>query len=157
MKLGKIVELLPSVSGFQVMYGIEMTEYSSKQFSFGTIISKEPLCKKTHITYMEDDYYYLRDHQNDLKQYLISAYDPKGKVQKRIPRPELEEEFLWVVIPYASKIESDSRKVAGRTDAEGIFEMFAGDTVKVSRADCALETYIVAKAGNELFLVKKNR
>ena len=156
MKLGKIVELLPSGSSFQVMYGIEMTEYSRKQFSFGAIISKEPVLKKTHVTYMSDEYY-LRGAQHDFKEYIISAYDPKGKVHKRMPRPELEEEFLWVVIPYASKIESDSRKVAGRTEAEGIFEMFAGDTVKVKRTDCALETYIVAKAGNELFLVKKNR
>lgn len=35
--------------------------------------------------------------------------------------------------------------------------MKAEDTVKVSKGDATPETYMAVQAGNELFLVKKNR
>lgn len=56
------------------------------------------------------------------------------------------------------QIETSGKKIAGRYPTEAILEMKAGDTLSVNKGGCTkTETYMVVQAGNELFLVKKNR
>ena len=150
--LGKIVELsgIKSQDGFEVIDGLEMYEDGRIDFSFGSIVSAEVHKKGTRITYIYS--YCLRKEQDLKKEYVVSTdSDPNEK-----PSSELEEDFLWVFIPYSSGIETKAKKVAGIYSTEAILEMKVGETVTVKKAD-AFETYLVVKAGNELFLVKKTR
>lgn len=151
--LGKIVELsgIPSGNGFKVIDGIELYEDGKIDLGFVSIVSRAELPKRARITYIYS--YWLKKRQGLFKEYIISTdRDINSK-----PLSELIEEYMWVIIPYSSGIESDAKKIAGRNSTEAILEMYVGDTVTVRKGECDPETYIVAKAENELFLVKKNR
>lgn len=151
--LGKIVELsvAPTGNGFEVIDGIEMYENGRKDYGFVSIVSRADLPKRARITYVYS--YLMKKRQGLFKEYIISTdRDINSK-----PHPVLIEDNIWVIIPYSSGIESNARKIAGRNHTEGIFEMHAEETVTVRKAGCDPETYVVAQAGNELFLVKKNR
>lgn len=149
MKLGKIVEIsgFNSEKGFEIIYGIDINEGGKKRYSFCTIIPTGVYMEGTRLTYIYSGY--LKEKPNV---YIVSTdSDPKQK-----PDAKLEEEFLWVIIPYSSGIESNAEKIDGSHPTEAILKMCVGETVTVRKAGTT-ETYMVAKAGNELFLVKKNR
>jgi len=67
------------------------------------------------------------------------------------------EDYLLVIIPYASDIKTTAVKIAGKYPTEAILEMHAGDTIKVCYAGVNYGTYMAVQAGNEMFLIKKNR
>ena len=64
--------------------------------------------------------------------------------------------MLFVIIPYATRIVSNSKKIAGIYSTEAILEMHEGDIVELSKG-VGFETYMAVRAGNELLLVKKTR
>ena len=154
MKLGKIVELsgIALENGFEVIDGIEMCEDGRIDLGFGSIVAVAArFSKRTRVKYMYS--YFLKSQHDLFKEYFISTEtDPN-----QLPNSDLHEEFLWVIIPYSSGIETNAKKVAGRYPTEAILKMYVGDTVEVRKAGAISETYMVTKAGNELFLVKKNR
>lgn len=152
--LGKIVELsgIALENGFEVIYGMDMYEDGRRDFGFVSIVSGACFSKsRTHLNYMYG--YSLSKEEEFFKEYIIETDTDSTK----LPNPELDEEFLWVIIPYSSGIETNAKRVAGRYPTEAILEMYVGDTVEVRKAGGTPETYMVVKAGNELFLVKKNR
>jgi len=94
------------------------------------------------------------DKQHDgFKDFLVNNLALKDGM----PEEKNIEERLWVIIPYSSTIETTAQRIAGRYPEEAILEMKVGDTVKVNKAGAVSEIYMAVQAGNELFLVKKNR
>ena len=147
-KLGKIVEISGfAEKGFEAICGIKMGEGGRKEFSFGTLIPTGVFLEGKLLTYMYSSYVEYGD-----KWYVTTDYFPDQK-----PSSVIDEEFLWVIIQYSSGIETEAKKIAGKTPTEGIFEMHVGETVTVKKAENISETYMVVQGGNELFLVKKNR
>ena len=151
--LGKIVELsgIALENGFEVIYGIDMYEDGRRDFGFASIVASASFPKRTRVSYMYG--YCLSNEQDLFKEYVIETDTNTDK----LPNSEFEEEFLWVIIPYSSGIETSAKRVAGRYLTEAILEMRVGDTVEVRKAGGTPETYMVVQGGNELFLVKKNR
>lgn len=71
---------------------------------------------------------------------------------------EDKEEYLLVIIPDAIQLKTNSKRIAGRYHDEAILEMYAGDTVEVSKSfNGKGDVYMAVKAGNEMFLIKKSR
>ena len=151
--LGKIVELsgIALKNGFEVNYGIDMYEDGRRDFGFASIVASTSFPKRTRVNYMYG--YTLSKEQDLFKEYIIETDTNTAQ----LPNSEFDEEFLWVIIPYTSGIITNAQKVAGRNPTEAILQMRVEDTVEVRKAEGVSETYMVAKAGNELFLVKKNR
>ena len=152
--LGKIVELsgIALQNGFEVIYGIDMYQDGRRDLGFVSIVSGTSFSQtRVHVNYMYS--YCLRKEQDLFKEYIIGT----DKDPTQLPNSELNEEYLWVIIPYSSGIETNAKKVAGRYPTEAVLEMRVGDTVEVRKAGGIPETYMVVQAGNELFLVKKNR
>ena len=73
------------------------------------------------------------------------------------PKEKDIEERLLVIIPHFTEFKTSCKKIAGRYPEEGIIEMKVGDTVTVNKIGAKPETYMAVQAGNEMFLVKKNR
>ena len=73
------------------------------------------------------------------------------------PEEKDVEERLLVIIPHFTEFKTKCKKIAGRYPEEGIIEMKVGDTVTVNKIGAKPETYMAVQAGNEMFLVKKNR
>lgn len=151
--LGKITELsgISSPDGFEVIYGIDVYEDGRRDLGFVSLeMGGEVFSNRTHVTYIIG--YCLDDsEQESFKKYHIGICE-----ENQIPE-EISEEYLFVIIQYSSGIETTCKRLAGRNPTEAILKMHEGDTVKVSKAGGISETYMVVKAGNELFLVKKNR
>ena len=153
MKLGKIAEIsgIALENGFEVIYGIDVYEDGKRDLGFVSLVVARSFPKRTRVTYMYS--YCLRKEQDLFKEYIIGT----DKDPTQLPNSELNEEYLWVIIPYSSGIETNAKRVAGRYPTEAVLEMRVGDTVEVRKAGGTPENYMVVKAGNELFLVKKNR
>ena len=147
--LGKIVQLLgiPLEDGFEVKYGIEADEYRKIDLKFATLSLSGPISEENYITHIW--YYWERNKSDGFIEFLIQIPD-------KIYEKDVED-FLFVIIPYSSKINTTGKKVAGRYPTEAILEMKAGDTVTVNKGGAEEETYMAVQAGNELFLIKKNR
>jgi len=148
---GKIVQLrgIELEDSFEVEYGIDF-EYGCKvDFIFANIAIAGVDPKPAHHTYVWG--YMIKSVQDGFKELVIQYAKEDMYNENDV------EEYLFVVIPYASRIETTSKKIAGRYSTEAILEMHAGDIVKVNRGGCDPETYMVVQAGNELFLVRKYR
>lgn len=144
---GRIARLLgkPLEEGFEVEYGIDYKQgnyhdFSFAEISFGNIDSS---VSKTYIC----GGYMVKEKRDGFKEIVIFNGDL---------RADENENMLLVIIPYATRIVSESKRVAGRYPTEAILEMHEGDTVEVSKG-LGFETYMAVKAGNELLLVKKSR
>lgn len=144
---GRIVRLLgkPLEEGFEVKYGIDYKQGNYHDFSFAEI-SFRNINSNVSKTYIYGGYM-VKEKGDGFKEIVIFNGDL---------RADENENMLLVIIPYATKIVSESKRVAGRYPTEAILEMHEGDTVEVSKG-LGFETYMAVKAGNELLLVKKSR
>lgn len=142
IKLGKVVRILglPLDDSFELLYGLEASQYELNFASVCRLKGQNPIYfKKVYI-----------DKKEDMKKE-ISIFDIQ-------PDEVSIEDTLLVIIPYAGQLVSSAEKIAGRYPTEGIFVMHAGDTVEVSKSCWGHRiVYMAVQAGNELFLVKKNR
>ena len=152
--LGKIVQLLgiPMEDGFSVVEGVEFNTFGNVDLRFATLKSLyNPFKEEYKVIYC---WGLSLDKQHDgFKDFLVNNLALKDGM----PEETDVEERLWVIIPYSSIIETTAQRIAGRYPEEAILEMKAGDTVKVDKAGAVPEIYMAVQAGNELFLVKKNR
>ena len=144
---GKIVQLLgvPLEDGFEVKYGVEVNKYRKVDLRFAMLSVAGPV--ENYSTYI---WYYMIDKKHD--GFIDFIIQNANGIEESDT-----EDFLFVIIPYSSKIETTAKQIAGRYPEEAILEMHAGDTVKVNKGGAVPETYMVVQAGNELFLIKKNR
>ena len=144
---GRIVRLhgKPLEDGFEVEYGLDYKQGNYHDFSFAEIFfgNVNPSVSKTYIC----GGYMVKEKRDGYKEIIIFNGDLKA---------DENENMLFVIIPYATRILSEAKKVAGRYSTEAILEMHEGDTVEVSKG-VGFETYMAVKAGNELLLVKKSR
>lgn len=152
--LGKIVQLLnvPLKDEFSIVEGIEFCKAGKANLKFASLtLMCNPFKDDYNVTYCWE---FLPRKQNDgFKDIWVNnscLVDSK-------PEKEIIEERLWLIIPWASKIETTAKKIAGRYPDEAILEMKAGDTVTVNTVCAKEETYMAVQAGNELFLLKKTR
>ena len=147
--LGKIVELrgIPLENGFEAVYGIAVPWTGRKDIGFAQIeLTTNRFNTIQEITYIYD--YEVTKQHDGFKNILVRNLKPKK---------EDSEEYLFVIIRYSQVIETTATKIAGRYPCEAILKMHVGDTVKVNKACSDSETYMAVQAGNEMFLVKKNR
>lgn len=152
--LGKIIQLLgvPMEDGFRVVEGIDFDYFGNADVRFARLEMMVNPCKnKLHSSYCWS-FTLLKEHDG-FKDFWVNNND----LIDCKPPEDVVEEKLWVIIPHSSEIETTAKRIAGRYPEEAILEMNAGDTVKVSKAGAAPETYMAVQAGNELFLVKKTR
>ncbi len=154
--VGKIVRLegISGKSGFEVLYGFDdmptTRHIPVKEFStFLGSISFGNLNPDVSRTYIKGGHI-ITDRKDGFKDILIFN-DNLSK--------EDNENYLLVIIPYATQLISTSKKLAGRYYSEAVLEMYPGDTVTVSKslAKEDREVFMVVQAGNELFLIKKTR
>ena len=152
--LGKIVQLLgaPMEDGFRVVEGVEFCIYGTADLQFATLISYENPRKASYkVTYCWG--FHLDKQHDGFKDFSVNNLALKDGM----PEEKDIEERLWVIIPWSDKIKTSSKRIAGRYPEEAILEMKVGDTVTVQKDSTCPETYMVVQAGNELFLIKKNR
>lgn len=149
---GKVVQLLgiPLENGFEVIYGIDGIDFkhgvryelSFGDITFGNINSD---ITKTYIY----GGHLVKEKADGFKEVLIF----NGELSE-----EDNEEYLLVIIPYATQLKTEAKKIAGRYPHEAILEMHAGDTVEVSKsANGSRDIYMAVQAENEMFLIKKSR
>lgn len=154
---GKIVQLrgVKLEDRFEVEYGIDFTMFRVVDLGFVrlTIIGVRPETDQNHFTYIWGRYT-IEDYGDGYKGILLLGVDEEeNDIYKNGT-----EDSLFVIIPYAEVIETTADKISGRYPTEAILEMHAGDIVKVSKGTNAItETYMAVQAGNEMFLIKKNR
>ena len=151
--LGKIVQLrgIPLENGFEVIYGADFNIDREIQLDFAkVIITSAPVLQAANYTYICGGFF-AKPKKDGFKDIII------GRIPEEDIKEDDVEKYLFVIIPYSSKINSTARKLAGRYLTEAILEMHAGDTVEVSKPGGVPETYMVVQAGNELFLIKKKR
>lgn len=147
---GKVVQLLnPSMSDDQeIVYGINLDNNLGRyHLNFGTIsfANLNPATSKTYIY----GGHIVTEKGDGFKDVLIF----NGNLSENN-----NEEYLLVVIPYAAQITTSGKKIAGRYYNEAILEMFPGDTVKIKHSIHSKSVvYMAVQAGNEMFLIKKNR
>lgn len=150
---GKIVQLLgiPLKEGFEVLYGAEFDIYRNLRLDFAIIsISNAPPIESRHYTYIHGGALIQKEYDG-YKELLIWR-----KKEEEIKEEDVEDHLL-VIIPYSATIETTAKRIAGRNPTEAVLEMHAGDTVRVNKIGAVPEVYMAVQAGNELFLVKKNR
>lgn len=147
---GKIVQLRgkEAQAGYEVVYGIKdcitLNRYS---LSFGEIVLGNNIPNGT-ATYIHGGHIAKEYGEGYQKVMIFNGVLPKDGI----------EEYLLVIIPYASQLKTDSKRVAGRYYYEAILEMHNGDTVEVSKNSAGKrEVYMAVQAGNEMFLIKKER
>ncbi|MGM9969999.1 MAG: hypothetical protein ACI35S_06355 [Anaeroplasma sp.] len=150
--IGKIVQLLgiPSKEGFEVVYGVDLNDGGQIRFDFATISITNIPKQENRCTYINECGIYLTL-KDGFKEILL-----QGISEEELNKEDIEG-HLFVIIPHSADIKTTARSLAGRYSTEAILKMNAGDTVMVNKADEVTETYMAVKAGNELFLVKKNR
>lgn len=148
--VGKIVQLIGSKidSSFEVIYGMEHNIIANRCIlNFAEILlgNNTPNATTTYIY----GGHIVEEHGDGYKQVMI--------FNEELPKDAIEE-YILLVIPYASQLVTNAKRVAGRYYYEGIFEMKEGDIVEISKDFTGKrQIYMVVKAGNELFLIKKNR
>ena len=154
--IGKLVRLegIPGKDGFEVLYGFDdlpaTRHIPVKEFStFLGSISFANLDSNVSRTYIKGGHV-IADRKDGFKDILIF----NNNLSK-----EDKEDYLLVIIPYATQLISTSKKLAGRYYSEVVLEMYPGDTVTVAKSFIHEnpEVFMVVSAGNELFLIKKTR
>lgn len=152
MLFGKMVQVLPNPieGGFRAVYGIDNVESKHQlrnalRLTFGNISfnNMSPNVTKTYIC----GGYTVKKTAKNFKEILIFNGDLSQ---------EDNEEFLFVIIPYANKIKTKSKKIAGKYPQEAILEMHEGDTLELSK-NGKKDIFMAVKAGNEIFLIRKSR
>ncbi len=149
---GKVVQLLgvPAENRFEVSYGIDGVDFKHgirHYLSFGEVTfgNMDPDVTKTYIY----GGHLVNEKADGFKEVLIF----NGELSE-----ENKEEYLLVIIPFATQLKTDAKKIAGRYPYEAILEMYAGDTVEVSKSSTgSRDIYMAVQAGNEMFLIKKSR
>lgn len=149
---GKIVQLLgvPARNEFKVVYGIGGVDFKHSvrhQLNFGEVTfgNMNPDVSKTYIY----GGHLVNEKADGFKEVMIF----NGELSE-----EDNEEYLLVIIPYAFQLKTNAKKIAGRYPNEAILEMYAGNTVEVSKSSNGKrDIYMAVKAGNEMFLIKKSR
>lgn len=148
---GKIAQILgiSLEDGFEVKYGINVRKDGIADFKFATI-------KLYNIESEEGNSPYICgttivNKPDGFKDIFLKS------IEEEYIRKEDIEDCILVIIPYSETIETTATKIAGRYSTEAILEMHVGDTVTVQKIRAKTETYMAVQAGNELFLVKKNR
>lgn len=148
--VGKIVQLIGSKvdSSFEVIYGIEDNIIANRYILNFAEILLENTTHNATTTYIYGGHL-VEERGDAYKQVMI--------FNEELPKDAIEE-YLLLVVPYASQLVTNAKRVAGRYYYEGIFEMKEGDIVEISKDFTGKrQIYMVVKAGNELFLIKKNR
>ena len=152
--LGKIVQLLgiPMGDGFRVVEGVDFCKLGTADLRFANLtLMHNPHKNDYKVIYCWE--FHLDKQHDGFKDFSVNNLALKDGM----PKERDIEERLLVIIPWSSKINTTCQKIAGRYPEEAILEMKAGDTVTVNKAGAEAETYMAVQAGNELFLVKKNR
>ena len=148
--LGKIVQLLgvPMEDGFRVVEGVEFCKFGTADVRFATLIlGNNPWKNDYKVTHCWE--FTVEKEDDGFKDILVNnLLEPEEK--------DIEERLL-VIIPHFTEFKTSCKKIAGRYPEEGIIEMKVGDTVTVNKGGAKPETYMAVQAGNEMFLVKKNR
>ena len=149
---GKIVQLrgVPLEDGFEVEYGVALHQDCTVDFESARISAVGISDVKKKCIYCGA--YVISKLHDSFADILLPVFDEKYL------NPNVDiEDYLLVIIPYSSKIETTAKKIAGRYSTEAFLEMHAGDTIKVCKVGANPETYMAVQAGNEMFLIKKNR
>lgn len=144
---GKIAQLRgkEAQAGYEVVYGIDNPIAGRYSLAFGSISFGNMYATTTYIY----GGHIVEEKSDGYKDILIF----NGELTSSDT-----EEYLLVIIPYASQLKTDSKKIAGRYYHEAILEMHNGDTVEVSKNSFGKrEVYMAVQAGNEVFLIKKER
>ncbi len=144
---GKVVQLKgkEAQAGYEVVYGIDKPIVGRYSLAFGNI-SFGNTCVTTTYIYGGHT---IEEKTDGYKDILIF----NGELDSGDT-----EEYLLVIIPYASQLKTDSKRIAGRYYYEAILEMHNGDTVEVSKNSVGKrEVYMAVQTGNEMFLIKKER
>lgn len=152
--LGKLVQLLgvPMEDGFRVVYGLDFCMLGTADCRFVSFrLGHNPLRQDYKVIYCWG--IGLPEKDDGFIEYMVN----NNLLVDCKPEEKEVEERLWVIIPYSSKIETTAKRIAGRYPEESMLEMQAGDTVTVEKAGAEPETYMAVQAGNEMFLIKKNR
>lgn len=149
--VGKIVQLLGKQmqDGFEVIYGIDdqINESRSYPLGFGEV-KLGNIAPNVTTTYIYGGHI-VNDGEDGFKEVII--------FNGELPH-DAKEEYIVAIIPYAGQLTTNAKRIAGRYYYEAILEMHVGDTVEVSKSLAGeKEVYMVVEAGNELFLIKKNR
>ena len=148
---GKIVQLRSIALNdcFKVEYGIDFNSVCKANLGFAmlTLAGVYPIPSRYRHIFC----YSIEAVHDGFKDILIQYAREEMYSEKDI------EDYLFVIIPYSTTIETTAKKIAGRYPNEAILEMHVGDTVVVKKAGAKPETYMAVQAGNELFLIKKNR
>ena len=148
--LGKIVQILgvPMEDGFRVVEGVEFCKYGIADVQFAKLIlGNNPRKINYKVTHCWE--FTVEKEHDGFKEILVNnLLEPEEK--------DVEERVL-VIIPHFTEFKTKCKKIAGRYPEEGIIEMKVGDTVTVNKIGAKPETYMAVQAGNEMFLVKKNR
>lgn len=148
--VGKIVQLVGKKldSGFEITYGIDDHIIDNRySLGFGEILLGNSTPNVT-TTYIYGGYT-IGEYGDGYKRVII--------FNKELPE-EAKEDTLLVVIPYSTIISTNAKKIAGRYYYEAILEMKNQDIVEVSKSLTGkTEIYMAVEAGNEMFLIKKER
>lgn len=159
---GKIVRIKTNFSGndiFRVEYGFKKEEVVFGEYT-GLKFAVIKFCGRIYFETEKDKY------NDDVYTYICGGHwvenekDGYKKVVICNSRDLLEdenEEYLLVIIPWVYKYESPERRIAGRYPEEAILVLKPGETLTLHFNSSKKETYMAVQAGNELFLVKKNR
>lgn len=142
--VGKIAVLQENNKGFEVVYGIG----NNRHLDFAEIVLADttPNATKTYI------------YGGHIVEEKCDGYKKVLVFNKELPKDAVEE-YILLIVPYAQQlVENKSTRIAGRYYYEAIYELHEGDIIEVSRYyKEKKEKYMVVRAGNELFLIKKNR
>lgn len=144
---GKIVQLRgrKAQAGYEVVYGIDSSIDGRYGLAFGNISFGDVSATTTYIY----GGHTIEEKSDGYKNILIF----NGELESN----DIEE-YLLVIIPYASQLKTSAKRIAGRYYYEAILEMHNGDTVEVSKNSVGKrEVYMAVQAGNEIFLIKKER
>lgn len=150
--IGKIVQLLGKTAseGFEVVYGINEDSLINGRYAlnFGEI-SLGNIDINATKTYIYGGHI-VREKGDGFKSILVFNGDIDD---------EEKEEYLLLIIPSgAFQLVTNAKRIAGRYPYEGIFAMYPGDKVEVSKSiNSSRDVYIAVQAENEMFLIKKNR
>ena len=150
---GKVV-LLTEIkldNGFHVSYGIhnEVFQRTYRQrigFADIAFANRGPQTSRIYIR----GGHHISDKHDGVKEVLVF----NGCLESNE-----KEEYLLVIIPHATYLKTNAKRIAGRYPEEAVLEMHVGDTVEVSKFATGhnLHTFMAIEAGNEMFLIEKTR
>ena len=164
---GKILQLVDNPQdtslnrSLNIVYGITPNEVNRFPLNFGEIVlGAKP--SKSQFNLLGKDFVLSR-----IFTYIYGGHSitDKGDGFKEITifngllSVHDVEKYLLVVIPHAPfEFSTTGKKIAGRYPYEGIVELHNGDTICVlCNSYGVYDTFMAVQAGNELFLIKKER